>query len=92
MTKTIPEYTMLDHTADLGVIITGSSLVDLFENAGRTLLHLMFKIRPDKKADLIRISISGNDLADCHPRIGIVFRITICSLNQPGHYPKRRSE
>ena len=64
MTKTIPEYTMLDHTADLGVIITGSSLVDLFENAGRTLLHLMFKIRPDKKADLIRISISGNDLAD----------------------------
>jgi len=64
MTKTIPEFTILDHTADLGVSITGSSLIDLFENAGRTLLHLMFRIRLVKKADLIRISISGNDLAD----------------------------
>ncbi len=64
MTKTIPEFTILDNTADLGVSITGSSLIDLFENAGRTLLHLMFRIRLVKKADLIRISISGNDLAD----------------------------
>jgi len=64
MTKTISEFTILDHTADLGVDITGSSLMDLFENAGRTLLHLMFRVKPVKKADLIRISISGNDLAD----------------------------
>ena len=64
MTKRIPQYTILDHTADLGVSITGSGLIDLFENAGRTLLHLMFRVRPDKKADLVQISISGNDLAD----------------------------
>jgi SHS2 domain-containing protein len=64
MTKTIPEFTILDHTADLGVNITGNSLVDLFENAAKTLLHLMFRVRLDKKADLIQISISGNDLAD----------------------------
>jgi SHS2 domain-containing protein len=64
MSETIPEYTILDHTADLGVKIKGDSLIDLFENAGRTLLHLMFRIRLTKQADLIKICVSGNDLAD----------------------------
>jgi len=64
MTETIPEYTILDHTADLGVQIKGTSLIDLFENAGRTLLHLMFRIRLTKQADFTKISISGNDIAD----------------------------
>jgi len=64
MTETTPEYIILDHTADLGVKIKGTSLIDLFENAGRTLLHLMFRIRLTEQADFTKISISGNDLAD----------------------------
>jgi len=64
MTETTPEYTILDHTADLGVMIKGTGLIDLFENAGRTLLHLMFRIRLTKQADFTKISISGNDIAD----------------------------
>ena len=64
MIESKPDYILLDHTADLGVKITGTSLIDLFDNAGKTLLHLMFKASFTKKFDFTRISISGSDPAD----------------------------
>ncbi|MDB9822787.1 archease [Deltaproteobacteria bacterium] len=64
MNKKTPIYNLLDHTADLGVEITGSGLIDLFEKAGETLLHLIFITRPAESTDTKKISISGNDLPD----------------------------
>ena len=65
MTMSTPDYyTLLDHTADLGIKVRGTDLIELFENAGKTLLHLMIKADPSEKPDSTKISLAGDDLAD----------------------------
>jgi SHS2 domain-containing protein len=64
MTTTAPDYTLLDHTADLGIRIFGTDLKDLFEGAGRALMHLMVKAEIPNNTHSMKISISGRDLAD----------------------------
>jgi SHS2 domain-containing protein len=59
-----PDYTLLDHTADLGIKIRGTDLTDLFENAGRALIHLLLRIKSPGKTTPLKLSISGDDLAD----------------------------
>jgi len=59
-----PDYTLLDHTADLGIRISGIDLKDLFENAGRALMHLMISFEPPEKTSSVKISLSGEDLED----------------------------
>lgn len=59
-----PDFTFLDHTADMGIKIRGKDLIDLYERAGKALIHLMFEIRSYEKSTPIRISISGHDLED----------------------------
>ena len=64
MSATRPDYILLDHTADLGVEIRGTSLINLFENAGRALLHLIFGTTHAVKSRYEKISVTGDDLAD----------------------------
>ena len=64
MNTTIPDYTLLDHTADLGIKLRGTDLKNLFEAAGLTLMHLMIRGESSGKAHSINISVSGKDLAD----------------------------
>ncbi len=66
MTDKIPEFSFLDHTADLRVKIPGNTLIHLFENAGMVLLHLLFRIRsaPAGKTDFLKVSLSGDGLED----------------------------
>lgn len=59
-----PEYTLLDHTADLGIKIRGTDLKDLFENAARALMHLMVRGGSRMKTTPMKLSVSGEDLAD----------------------------
>jgi SHS2 domain-containing protein len=57
-------YTLLSHTADLGMIVKGDSCEGLFRNAGMALMDIMIRNKanaPGKKRD---ISIHGNDLPD----------------------------
>ncbi len=61
---TTPDYTLLDHTADLGIKIRGTDPIDLFENAGRTLIHLILMIKSPGKTTPLKLSLSGDDLAD----------------------------
>ena len=61
---TTPNFTILDHTADLGIKIYGANLIDLFESAGKALIHLMIRINSPEKPASMKISISGDDLAD----------------------------
>jgi len=58
------DYLLLDHTADMGFEIKGSDQVNLFEKAGKALLHMMFGVISAKGTDLIKISLSGDDLSD----------------------------
>ncbi len=64
MSTTAPDYTLLDHTADLGIRVQGTDLKDLFESAGRALMHLMIRAEVPNKTQSIKISVSGEDLAD----------------------------
>lgn len=64
MSVSTPCYSILDHTADLGIKVTGSSKVDLFKNAAEALLSLMLRNRPVKATGTRELSISGYDLAD----------------------------
>ena len=64
MSTTAPDYTLLDHTADLGIKVYGTDLKDLFEGAGRALMHLMVKAEIPSKTHSMKISVSGEDLAD----------------------------
>lgn len=64
MSVTIPDYIVLDHTADLGVEIKGTSLINLFENASRTLMYLILGAAKAGKTQKKKISIDGDDLAD----------------------------
>ena len=61
---TTPDYTLLDHTADLGIKIRGTDPIDLFENAGRALIHLILRIKSPGKTTPLKLSLSGDDLAD----------------------------
>ncbi len=61
---TIPDYTLLNHTADLAVRIRGTDLTDLFENSGRTLMHLMFGRELPCEGSALEISLKAQDLDD----------------------------
>jgi len=64
MTTTTPNYTLFNHTADLGIKIRGNNLIDLFESAGNALIHVMLGDNPLGKTRSMKISVSGDDLAD----------------------------
>ncbi len=65
MSKARPYYTLLDHTADLGVRISGTSLANLFGNARKTFNYIIFGTTPPvEKSYSRKISLSGSDLAD----------------------------
>jgi len=57
-------FTFLDHTADLGIRLTGPTLEDLFRNAGLSLMEIMLDKRPAAKTSPHHLSVSGDDLPD----------------------------
>jgi len=64
MKRSKPDYTLLNHTADLGIRVRGSDLISLFEGAGKALLHLMVTIKSSGNLSPVKISLSGSDLED----------------------------
>lgn len=60
-------YTFIDHTADLGVIIFGGSLQQLFENAAGVLYDLIFLPKAGNgcaERHTVAFDITGDDWAD----------------------------
>ena len=57
-------FTFLDHTADLGIIVTGLDLRDLFEKAAHSMMQIMIEERPAGKTSSLQLSVSGEDYAD----------------------------
>ena len=64
MSMTTPNYRLLDHTADLGIIVTGSTLKTLFENAAGALTQLMLTAADPVKTSSLQISVTADDPAD----------------------------
>jgi len=57
-------YTLLDHTADLRIRVTGTDLADLFKNAGLALFDLIFKPETLTTDKIIEVQVNGDDPAD----------------------------
>ena len=57
-------FTFLDHTADMGIRVTGKNLKDLLENAARSMIQIMIKGGPGGKTATVQLSVSGEDYAD----------------------------
>ena len=57
-------YSLLSHTADLGMLIRGNTCEELFRNAGMALLEQLVDNKAAETGKRIEISVSGNDPAD----------------------------
>ncbi|MGA2518708.1 MAG: archease [Thermodesulfobacteriota bacterium] len=55
-------FEILDHTADIGVIVYGENLRALFENAGGAFFHLITDLRKVRRRIEKRIDIGGESL------------------------------
>jgi SHS2 domain-containing protein len=55
-------FEVLDHTADIGLIVYGENLKTLFENAGEAFFHLITDLKKVRRRVEKRIEIRGEDL------------------------------
>ena len=58
------KFRFVDHTADLGIIVNGVDLKDLFETAARSMIQIIVKGKPSEKTSRIKLTVNGKDLAD----------------------------
>lgn len=57
-------YSMINHTADLGIRVYGKDLSDLFENAARAMVEILLEPRRIEKTDEFSILVEARDLND----------------------------
>jgi SHS2 domain-containing protein len=55
-------FEVLDHTADIGIVVHGEDLKALFENAGEALFHLITDLRKVRRRIERRVNIGGESL------------------------------
>jgi SHS2 domain-containing protein len=55
-------FEVLDHTADIGLIVYGEDLKTLFENAGEAFFHLITDLKKVRRRVEKRIEVKGEDL------------------------------
>lgn len=58
------DFSIIDHTADLGIRVRGKSLKDLFERAAISMIQIMIKGNRGEKTNTVKLSVPGEDLAD----------------------------
>lgn len=59
-----PSYTLIDHTADIGIRVRGKTQKELFEKAALALTNVIVSPGPHGKPTAVRLSVSGEDPAD----------------------------
>ena len=59
-----PDFTLLNHTVDLGIIVRGTNLRTLFEVAAKSMMYIMVKGKPVDTTKTFNLSVEGYDLAD----------------------------
>ena len=64
MNKANRNFTLIDHTADIGILVQGTNLKELFQNAGEALLKIMLKGDQGRQTLIQSLSVSGSDYAD----------------------------
>ena len=64
MSSKHPRYETIDHTADLGIIVKGGNIKELFVNAANAMIDLMVKADVPEKSPERKLIIEGADLPD----------------------------
>ncbi len=64
MNSTPLTYQVIDHTADLGIIVKGTDVEDLFIRAAQAMTHLMVKGDISEKIATRDVLIEGEDFPD----------------------------
>ena len=59
-----PIFEIFDHTADLGLMVTGTDLKELFQNASYAMMQIMVKQGATQNTQHMEISVHGSDLPD----------------------------
>lgn len=55
-------FEILNHTADIGIIVHGANLKTLFENAGEAFFHLITDLRKVRRRIERRVNLGGESL------------------------------
>ncbi|MFZ0450222.1 MAG: archease [Desulfatiglandaceae bacterium] len=58
------DFSIIDHTADLGLKVRGETLEKLFENAAGCMIRLAVKIPNSRPTETLEVHVSGSDLED----------------------------
>jgi SHS2 domain-containing protein len=64
MNSNPPPYEIIDHTVDLGIVVKGGNIKELFVNAANAMTDLMVKADISGKGAKRRLIVEGEDLAD----------------------------
>ncbi|MCD6296336.1 MAG: archease [Deltaproteobacteria bacterium] len=59
-----PDYSIIDHTADVGITVRGTDIKNLFKEAAKSITHLMVRANPAKETGTVKLSVEGCDSAD----------------------------
>jgi len=59
-----PDFTLLDHTADMGMCVRAPDLRTLFEDAARAMMMVMVETGDDAGPNTRGVSLEGADLPD----------------------------
>ena len=62
--KGMKKYTLLEHTADIGIHVFGETLKDLFENAAAGIFSLLTDTRKVSEKTQMLLSVDGHDRED----------------------------
>jgi SHS2 domain-containing protein len=57
-------YEIIDHTADLGIVVKGGNIKELFVNAANAMTDLMVKANISEKGGIRKLKVEGEDLPD----------------------------
>jgi SHS2 domain-containing protein len=64
MNTTDLNYQIIDHTADMGIVVKGGSVKELFVNAANAMTDLMVKADVREKGTKRKLIVEGEDLPD----------------------------
>lgn len=59
-----PDFIILNHTADLGIMVHGTDIRNLFEKAARAMIDLMLDKKSAEKAKKTKLSLHEKDLPE----------------------------
>jgi len=60
----MPNFSIIDHTADLGLKVRGETLAKLFENAAGSMIQLAVKVPDAVPTETVHVHVSGSDPED----------------------------